>query len=97
MLIADSKFVSIGSYDLNNLSTYSNIELNLDIRDDSFSLKCENLINEIIKNDCKLITKEDFERQITWLHRLRNWFSYRFVKTFFVLALWFANKKERDY
>src|SRR5262249_23074109 len=37
VLIADKHYVSIGSYDLNNLSTFSNVELNLDIRDETFA------------------------------------------------------------
>lgn len=96
VLVADSKFVSVGSYDLNNLSTYSNIELNIDIRDEAFALKCVHTLKRIMENECRLVTKEYFEKEITLFQRLINWFSYRFVKTFFVLSVWLANRKDKD-
>lgn len=97
VLVSDSKFVSIGSYDLNNLSTYSNIELNLDIHNEEFASLCRNSLESIMHKDCRLITKADYEQHITLFQRLINWFSYRFVKTFFVLSVWLANKREKDY
>lgn len=97
VLVSDSKFVSIGSYDLNNLSTYSNIELNLDIHNEEFASLCRNRLESIMQEDCRLITKADYEQHITLFQRLINWFSYRFVKTFFVLSVWLANKREKDY
>ena len=89
--------MSIGSYDLNNLSTYSNIELNLDIHNEEFAVLCKNKLESIMQKDCRLITKADYEQHITLFQRLINWFSYRFVKTFFVLSVWLANKREKDY
>ncbi|HRH66336.1 MAG TPA: phospholipase D-like domain-containing protein [Bacteroidia bacterium] len=97
VLISDNKFISIGSYDLNNLSTYSNIELNLDINDTNFAAAFTHRLEKIIASDCRLITKEEFEHRITWRQRILNWVSYRFAKTFFVLSAWTAGRNEREY
>jgi len=94
VLISDEKFVSIGSYDLNNLSTYSNIELNLDIDDADFSGIVNRKLNYIIEKDCRLVTEENFRKRFGILDKFLSWFGYQLVKTFFVLSLIFAKKSE---
>jgi cardiolipin synthase A/B len=96
VLIQDKKWTTIGSYDLNNLSTYSNIELNVDIDDNGFSRHIGNHLEKIMKESSREITKENFYRKSSLLIKLFTWFCYRFVKTLFVLSVLLAGKKERD-
>ncbi len=96
VLFCDKKFVSVGSYDLNNLSTYSNIELNLDILDENFSRHFHEKIEKIIEKDCRLLTEENFRKRLTLLDRFFTWVSYQLVKTFFVLALVLARRSQQD-
>jgi cardiolipin synthase len=96
VLISDRRFVSIGSYDLNNLSNYSNIELNLDIADAEFATSFQEQIEHIIQKECRLITKEElYKRENPW-KRLKHWLSYQIVKSLFVLAFWLSNDDD-DY
>jgi cardiolipin synthase len=90
VLIADKQFVSIGSYDLNNLSNYSNIELNLDIGDADFARSFQERIEKIIQKDGRLITKEELYRRENLWKRFKHWFCYQVVKSLFVLAFWFS-------
>ena len=94
VLIADSKFTSIGSYDLNNLSTYSNIELNLSISDENFATDFENILEEIIAKQCSLVTESDFRKRVNSIDFFLSWISYQLVKTFFMLSLLLAKKSE---
>ncbi len=94
VLISDNNFTSIGSYDLNNLSTYSNIELNLDIADATFSENFQYRLDKIITDHCSLITESVFRKRMNRYELFLSWISYQLVKTFFVLALWFAKKSE---
>jgi cardiolipin synthase A/B len=96
VLIADKKFVSLGSYDLNNLSNFSNIELNLDIDDEKFAASFLQHIEKIIAADCRLITKEELYKRSNLWKRFKHWISYQIVKTLFVLAFWLSNKED-DY
>ena len=96
VLIADKKFVSIGSYDLNNLSNYSNIELNLDISDADFASSFYQNIEKIIEQDCRLITREELYKRSNLWKRFKHWISYQIVKTLFILAFWLSNKED-DY
>ncbi len=97
VIISDDKFTSIGSFDLNNLSTYSNIELNVDIIDENFSTKLSANIYQIIQNDCIKLDEDNMYKSKNLFSKLMMWFSYRFVKTFFVLSILLAGKKEKKF
>ncbi len=96
VLIMDKQWTSIGSYDLNNLSTYSNIELNVDIKDADFSKSLSQHIEKIMSDECRRLTSANMYRHKSLLYKFTMWISYRFVKTLFVLSVLLAGKKEQD-
>jgi cardiolipin synthase len=97
VLITDNKWTSIGSYDLNNLSTYSNIELNVDISNEDFSKNLSEHIKKIMSDDCRKLTGENMYRNKSIFFKFRMWISYRFVKTLFVLSVVLAGKREKEF
>jgi cardiolipin synthase len=97
VLIRDEKWTTIGSYDLNNLSTYSNIELNLDINNVRFSESLSNHIKSIIANESTEITVKSTLLRRNIFTRFTAWASYRFVKIMFVLSFVLAGKHEKDF
>ena len=97
VIISDEMWTSIGSYDLNNLSTYSNIELNVDINDETFSAKMASYIHQIMENDCIKLDGKNMYKDKSIMSKLIMWFSYRFVKTLFVLSVLLAGKKEKKF
>lgn len=96
VLITDDKWSSVGSYDLNNLSTYSNIELNLDIKDPDFSESLSSHIRKIMERDCVKVTAKNPYHSTNIFSRLIMWVAYRTVKTFFILSVLLAGKKEKE-
>jgi cardiolipin synthase len=96
VIVSDKKFISIGSYDLNNLSTYSNIEFNLEIMSEPFAVELQTGLEKIIDNQCHPVTMTELENRFSLLQRLRLWYSYRMVKIMFVLAVWLANKENEQ-
>jgi cardiolipin synthase len=96
VIVSDNKIFSIGSYDLNTLSTYSNIELNLDVDDESMTSHFIEKLEKIMAEDCKRITTDFFKTKETIRKRLARWFAYRIVKSLFVLSIWLARKDESE-
>lgn len=92
VLIADHQWTTIGSFDLNNLSTFSNIELNLDIKDEAFSKNLAGHILHIMENDSVQITPQILEKKSGILNKLNYWFSYQIVKTLFGLSFYLTGK-----
>ncbi|REJ83003.1 MAG: hypothetical protein DWQ44_02500 [Bacteroidetes bacterium] len=97
VLVVDNNFVTLGSYDLNNLSTFSNIELNLEVNDEAFARIMTDKLNEIIRKNCREVTLEEMKLRNTLWSRFRNWAAYQFIKTLFALSLWLANRDEKDF
>jgi len=97
VLIADKKIISIGSYDLNNLSTLSNIELNVDIPGEHIAATLQKELEKIVANDCRRVTLEELYRRTNLWKRIWHWTCYQVVKSFFALAFWTARKDREEY
>jgi cardiolipin synthase len=80
LAICDSEWMTIGSYNVNNLSAYASIELNLDVRNADFIKKVDSVLESIIKEDCILISKETYKRSNHVIKRFSQWFSYNLIR-----------------
>ena len=76
----DGKWSTIGSYNLNHLSDYGSIEMNVDILDNRFTEHFEKILLEIIEKDCKQVTFEDYMSRRTWLSKTSDWISYQTIR-----------------
>jgi cardiolipin synthase len=76
----DGNWCTIGSYNLNHLSDYGSIEMNVDILDENFAGKFEKLLKGLIKKDCREVTFENYNHRKTWVNRLSDWFSYQMIR-----------------
>jgi len=90
--VCDNQWATIGSYNVNNLSAYASIELNLDIKDDHFMHSLTAEIDKIIKNDCIRVTKEQFEKQKNIFWKFTAWISYTITR---VLLFFFTYSQEK--
>jgi cardiolipin synthase A/B len=96
-LVADKKIVLVGSYDMNNLSTYSNIELNLDIPNERLAAAFHDELEKIAASDCRLVSVEELYRRTNLWTRFTHWLSYQSVKSLFMLATWLARADDDEY
>ncbi len=79
-VVVDRKLASIGSYNLNYLSHYRSIELNVDIRDADFASSFSEHLAAIRQSDCVEIKAEDYYPTETVMVRLRNFFAYTYIR-----------------
>lgn len=82
---SDDEWMTIGSYNLNNISTYASIELNLDVRNPAFAKSVRETLDEIITNDCVQITTLYQTKTKNIFKQLRGWVSYQFIRVVFYL------------
>jgi cardiolipin synthase len=90
----DGNWSTIGSYNMNHLSDYGSVEMNADILDSQFAEQFEGLLQDIIKNDCRQVTFEEYIRRKTWLFQLTDWFSYQMIRI--MMRLMFAHAAKRS-
>ena len=76
----DGRWTTIGSYNLNHLSDYGSIEMNVNIMDDKFTGEFERLLIKIINKDCHQVTFDNYIHRKTWVNRLIDWSSYQLIR-----------------
>ncbi|HWA34384.1 MAG TPA: phospholipase D-like domain-containing protein [Cyclobacteriaceae bacterium] len=89
--IVDGRWMTIGSYNLNNLSAYVSVELNLDITDASFAKSAEERLFEIMEKQCVLITEEEYKKYAGPISRLSQFISYNLLR---VALFMFTRRRE---
>jgi len=85
LTVCDNKWLTIGSYNVNNISAYASIELNLDVYDPKVAEEAGEMLRTIAKEDCIRITKELFEKKNNIFQRLIQWTSYEVIRSLFYL------------
>jgi len=76
----DGKWCTVGSYNLNHLSDYASVEINVNVLDERFVKSFEDMLHDIIRKDCRQVTVEEYNRRRTWITRLRGWTSYQLIR-----------------
>jgi cardiolipin synthase len=77
----DGKWSTIGSYNLNHLSDYGSIEMNVNILDENFTSAFEQLLVKLINKDCREVTFDNYMHRKIWLNRLIDWSSYQMIRS----------------
>ncbi|TDE06914.1 phospholipase D-like domain-containing protein [Flavobacterium sandaracinum] len=73
--VIDGKWSTIGSFNLNNLSSYGSLEMNVEIQSISFSARFQTHLNEVIEQ-CQNITPESLKTKTTVLMKFIYLVSY---------------------
>ncbi|MEQ8323564.1 MAG: phospholipase D-like domain-containing protein [Vicingaceae bacterium] len=77
----DCNWSTVGSYNLNYLSNFESIELNLEIIDNRFSTELTTMMKDIALNQCRRIFPEEFYRNYSMIKKIEMRFSYWFART----------------
>jgi len=92
----DRVWATIGSYNVNDISAYASIELNIDVNHPAFANMLQNTFEEIIKKDCVLITKENFDLHNGFLNKIWENICYMVIRILFYLFTFnFKQQAER--
>ncbi|HEY5825997.1 MAG TPA: phospholipase D-like domain-containing protein, partial [Cyclobacteriaceae bacterium] len=94
MATYDSKWATAGSYNVNNLSAYASVELNLDVDHPSIAEDVEQHLNEIIEQDCVRITAQVYKKQNHLLQKFVQWTSYEGLRLLLFLTTFYFKQKE---
>ena len=77
--VVDNKWATVGSFNLNSLSCYGSIEMNVEVYSSSFAgaLRCD--FKSVI-SQCRQITFGTLKEKSGIANRIANWFSYQIVR-----------------
>jgi len=92
--VADGEWTTVGSYNVNNLSAFASVELNLDVRQNKFAHHVETTLLKIIKEDCVPITVATYKRQTTWLRRVAQRGAYNLFRLILFIFTFYFKQRE---
>jgi cardiolipin synthase len=92
--VYDSTWVTIGSYNINNISAYTSIELNVDVRNENFAKEVEKTLQDIITEESMLITTEIHLKTTNIFKQFIRWASYQAIRTMFYLATFYYKRRK---
>ena len=94
--IVDDEWTTVGSFNLNYLSLFGSLELNLDIFNKKFSTEFNNKIDEIIENGCIQITEKNYKKEKNIFSQIKLWSSYQTLRLSMILAVLLTTKPEQS-
>jgi cardiolipin synthase len=94
MAIADNKLLTIGSYNINNISRYASIELNLDVKDDRFVHAVSEEIEQLIKNKCAAVTSSTYKTKLFSLKQFFQWSAFQMVRVMMTVSTFYFRQRE---
>ena len=77
--VADNKWATVGSFNLNSLSCYGSIEMNVEIYSSGFAETLRSDFDKVI-SQCNQITKNTLKKKSGMLNRLVNLISYQIIQ-----------------
>jgi cardiolipin synthase len=93
--VCDARMVTIGSYNVNDISALASIELNMDVEDSLFAETVHKTLSRIIDQECKRVNPVSTQTTYGPIERLMQWVAYetfRFV--FFLFTFYFTRSKK---
>lgn len=94
LAVVDHQWVTLGSFNLNELSDYGSLELNVEVNDQHFAVETEKYLQKIIDEGCKQIQPETYRKQKNWMIQFSRWFSYQLVRMALRFLFLFMQLKE---
>ena len=95
MAAYDGVWMTNGSYNVNRISAYASVELNMDVRDTGFATRVEDELEEIIRNQCQQIIPATYFQHTGLFRRFRHWAAYEMIRIlFFLFTFYFTQEKE---
>lgn len=94
--VFDSEWTTIGSYNINVLSAYTSIELNVDVHSTAFAKEVEHTLQDIIENESILITNEKHLKTKNIFKQFVRWLSYQSIRLlFYIVTFYYKRDGER--
>jgi cardiolipin synthase len=94
--VYDNKWVTVGSYNVNNISAYASIELNMDVLDQNFATQTTEKLNRIISEACVEITLDRYKRKTHIFARFWYWLSYEIYRLIVYLFTFYFRQSEKE-
>ncbi len=92
LCVVDRRWVSVGSHNLNHLSEFISIEMNLEVLDHAFAGQTTRELYTLMEERCIPVTIDELQKSTNIFIRAGRWFSYKLI-SWSMRMLYFLNQK----
>jgi cardiolipin synthase len=93
LMVVDRHWVTVGSFNVNNISTYASTEVNVDVRNKPFATKVQSVMEEILQNDCTEITTGSPLYKAGIFTKIAQRFSYDLIRLILKLTTFYFKRE----
>jgi cardiolipin synthase A/B len=94
LAVYDGQWATVGSYNVNRISAYASVELNMDVRNEAFAAGVQQELDELIRQHCIRVTPESFFKHTSFLKKIRQRIAYESIRVlFFLFTFYFKQEK----
>jgi cardiolipin synthase len=92
MAVYDGQWTTVGSYNVNKISAYASVELNMDVRNAGFAAKVGQELDEIIDHHCIRVTPKNFYHPL--YRQFLQWTAFQVIRLlFFLFTFYFRQER----
>ncbi|MCB9171054.1 MAG: phosphatidylserine/phosphatidylglycerophosphate/cardiolipin synthase family protein [Flavobacteriales bacterium] len=82
--VRDGRWCTVGSFNVNRLSAYASIELNVDIDDPTVGHALSAELHDVIAHQCRKVTLDEVTHERPWVHAAQ-WLAYLVARALLAL------------
>lgn len=94
LAVCDGEWLTVGSYNINNISAYASVELNLEVHDPVLAGNAEQQLETILQDNCIRITHDGIIRSRNIFKQFIRWCSYQFIRVVFYMLTFYYKQKQ---
>ncbi|MFC3199026.1 phosphatidylserine/phosphatidylglycerophosphate/cardiolipin synthase family protein [Parapedobacter deserti] len=91
----DEEWMTIGSFNVNDLSARVSVELNLDVQGGPFVRRTISELQHIMDTKCVRINSDQFTAQNNLIRRFSRWFAFKILRVTFFLGTFYMRQEKR--
>ncbi|RYZ30076.1 MAG: phospholipase [Chitinophagaceae bacterium] len=92
--VVDDNMLSLGSYNINDLSAQASVELNLLVRDDEIAQEMQTEVNEIIQTKCLQINPSDYAFSLLSFKQLWRFLCFHALRMTLAVGTFYFKQEE---
>ncbi len=96
LAICDDHWMTLGSFNVNDISAYASVELNLDVDSKVFVTKVKEFIKTEVLTQCIPITKEYITQYDSRIRKFFYWCAFIGVRLIFFFFTFYFKRERRD-
>lgn len=92
--VCDGEWMTIGSYNINDISAYASIELNMNIQNENLAREAERILLGIAEKESVHVTSEYYIKRKNIFKQFAHWCSFQFIRfVLFLFTFYFKRSK----